>query len=444
MRYCSLFACFVLGLMLSQPVMAQSREDKVRNDKKKIEAEGFWIYNDLAKGFAKAKETGKPMLVVLRCLPCEECVKLDDEIIDQNPVVRPLLDRFVCVRLVSTNGLDLSIFQYDTDQSFAVFMLNADRTIYGRFGTRSARSEWVGDVSVEGLGQALQGALDLHQKFGEVKPSLLAKTGPAPLFKAPEKFPKLEGKFGSELDYGGNVVRSCIHCHQIGEALRDFHRQKGRIPENILFPYPHPKSIGLVLDPDQRAVVKSVTAGLQAETAGFKAGDIIESFAGQPLLSIADVQWVLHNTPAEGATVKAVVRRGTKTQTLELKLAANWRRQDDLGWRASTWDLRRTATGGIFAKAITDEERAKLNLKPAEMALEIQHVGQFSPHDAAKKAGFVKGDIIVSFDGQSNLMRETDLVVWSLDHRKAGDKVDATILRGGQRKSLTLVIPSAN
>ncbi|WP_068142110.1 thioredoxin family protein [Roseimaritima ulvae] len=38
-----------------------------------------------------ARDTGKPLLVVLRCIPCEECVKLDDDLVDQNPKLRPLL-----------------------------------------------------------------------------------------------------------------------------------------------------------------------------------------------------------------------------------------------------------------------------------------------------------------------------------------------------------------
>ena len=63
------------------------------------------------------------------------------------------------VRLISANGLDLSLFQFDTDQSFAVFLLNADGTIYGRFGTRSDQTLWTDDVSIEGLGKALEGAL---------------------------------------------------------------------------------------------------------------------------------------------------------------------------------------------------------------------------------------------------------------------------------------------
>ena len=83
-------------------------------------------------------------------------MKLDDELVDTHPVIRPLLEQFVCARQVSTNGLDLSLFQYDTDQSFAVFFLNADKTIYGRFGTRSHRTEWLGDVSLKGLAKALK------------------------------------------------------------------------------------------------------------------------------------------------------------------------------------------------------------------------------------------------------------------------------------------------
>ena len=39
-------------------------------------------------------------------------------------------------------GLDLSLFQFDYDQSFAAFLMNADKPIYGRFGTRSGRPDF--------------------------------------------------------------------------------------------------------------------------------------------------------------------------------------------------------------------------------------------------------------------------------------------------------------
>ena len=46
------------------------------------------------------------------------------------------------------------------------------------------------------------------------------------------------------------VVPTCIHCHQLGEAERRFYRDAGRpIPERLLFPYPNPKALGLVIPP---------------------------------------------------------------------------------------------------------------------------------------------------------------------------------------------------
>src|SRR5581483_3790542 len=158
------------------------REKQVRDDKLKVEADGFWIYNNLPKAFDQAKAEKKPIVVVLRCIPCQECVKLDDNLVDKDPVLRPLLDKFVRVRVVSTNNLDLGLFQYDYDQSFAVFFLNANGTIYGRFGTRSHRTNWVGDVSLDGLAKALEGALECHRFSPENKEWFAGKRGPKPLF----------------------------------------------------------------------------------------------------------------------------------------------------------------------------------------------------------------------------------------------------------------------
>ena len=45
---------------------ARDRDTLVRNDRKAFEEDSHWIYNDLAKGFAAAKESGNPMLVVFR------------------------------------------------------------------------------------------------------------------------------------------------------------------------------------------------------------------------------------------------------------------------------------------------------------------------------------------------------------------------------------------
>jgi hypothetical protein len=435
----TILCLIVILVVASGPAAAQkNREDKVRDDRRKVTAEGFWIYNDLAAGFALAKKNGKPLLVALRCIPCEACVKLDDELVDRDPRVRPLQEKFVCVRLISTNGLDLSLFQYDYDQSFAVFLLNADGTVYGRFGTRSHRTVWEDDVSVAGLAAALRGALALHAEYPNNKPILAAKRGAKPEFSSPEQYPLLHGKFGPKLDYSGEVVASCIHCHQIGEAQRQLVRdRRQRFPDKLLFPYPHPKAIGLILDPKKEALVRRVEDGSPAARSGFRAGDEIVSLEEQPLLSIADVQWVLHNAGDE-ASLTARVRRDGETVSLALTLTKGWRRRDTLSWRASSWSLRRMAVGGLLLEELSPDERKKADLAEMGMALRVRHVGQFGPHAAAKRAGFRPGDIVVSFDGKTDLLRETDLLAYALDAHPPGERVPILVRRGRERIELSL------
>jgi len=428
----------VLSVMATGVVFGQTREQKVLADRKKFEGDTLWIYNDLPSAFAEAKKSGKPLLAVLRCIPCEECVKLDDDLVNQDKRVRPLLEKFVCVRVVSTNGLDLSLFQFDYDQSFAAFLLNGDGAIYGRFGTRSHQTSWSDDVSIEGLAKALAGGLELHEQYPKNKAALSGKRGPAPDFASPELYPALKGKYTSKLNTEAKVVQSCIHCHQIGDAQRDLHRgKKEPFPEQLLFPYPHPKAIGLILDPKERATVLQLEKGSLADKAGFQNGDRIQKLQGQSLLSIADVQWVLHQTSSQGTTVKAEVQRGERTKEITIELPKGWRQRDDISWRASTWGLRRMATGGMLLESLTAEERAKAGIAESAMALRAKHVGQYGPHAAAQNAGFKKDDIVISFDGRSDLMREADLIAHALT-RRPGERVNVTLLRDGKKLNLPL------
>ena len=159
--------------------------------------------------------------------------------------------------------------------------------------------------------------------------------------------------------------------------------------------------------------------------------------SGKPLLSIADVQWVLHHAKAP-ATLTATLRRGAQEQKLSLELDAGWRRGNDISWRVSTWDLRRMVSGGLVLKELTVDEREKAGLASAVLGLRVDYVGQYNDHAAGKRAGFLKNDIVVACDDQDQAMSESDWLQRLLQKRMPGDRLPVTVLRGTERVKLEL------
>ncbi len=348
------------------------------------------------------------------------------------------MDRFICVRLVQANALDLSLFQFDYDLTFAAFFMNADRTIYGRFGSRSERQDATKDVSIEGFRQALAAALELHRHYPGNKAVLAGKQPKPARFKSPDDYPSLRGKYQAKLDYEGKVVQSCMHCHQVREAERHFFRDENKpIPDEVLYPYPMPDAIGLALDPKEKSKVRSVVGGSAAEQAGFRAGDEVLTLEGEPILSIADVQWVLHNA-GDRETLHANLMRGRKKLDLSLALTGAWRRRAEIAWRATTWELRRMAAGGLLLEELTAAERREANLAADALALRVKHVGEYGEHAAAKRAGFKQDDILVSVDGQTSRMTESGLFGYLLQKRMPGEKISVQALRAGEQVDLEL------
>jgi S1-C subfamily serine protease len=188
-----------------------------------------------------------------------------------------------------------------------------------------------------------------------------------------------------------------------------------------------PTLIGLTLDPKEKAKVMHVVPRSAGARAGFKPGDEILLLGGQPIISIADVQWVLHHVAAP-ALLNAVVLRGRDTLKRTLELPVDWRLKNDIAWRATTWDLRRMTTGGLVLKA-----------EPGtNLALRVDYVGQYNEHAAGKRAGFKKDDVIVRVDNQTSAMTESELFRFLLQNKVKGDKVSVTVLRGGEKVELTL------
>ncbi len=227
------------------------------------------------------------------------------------------MDRFVCVRVVQAWGLDLNVFQFDFWTTWTVFLLNADKALYGRYASR-------GRNDVEGLRTALAGALELHGKYPSNKEELAGKVG-APLgWRYPEELPAIreKGRFRDAVDRGG-----CIHCHNIQEGLEKSFKTSGqRLPDRVAA-YPTPERAGITLAPGERATVTDIGRSSPAEKAGLRPGDRILRAAGQPILSIADVEWALHSS-ADAGPVKLEVEREGARRELRLALPPGWRSRD--------------------------------------------------------------------------------------------------------------------
>jgi hypothetical protein len=415
----------------------KTRDQLVRDDYSNFGTLDTWIYNDVERSFETARRTGKPLLVVFRCIPCEACAQLDQEIVERDLRVQALLDQYVCVRVVQANAMDLQLFQFDYDQSFAAFIMNGDRTIYGRYGTRSHQTESDGDVSLEGFAAALEAGLEIHTAYPGNKSQLAGKQPQStPRYGTPEQFPRLK-TYGSQLDYDGKVAASCIHCHQVGESLQAVLRDDGEpIPDRLLFPYPHPKILGLVMDPNERAAILRVEPGSPAENDGLRAGDKILSLNGQPIISTADMQWVLHNA-ADEDELPISIERGDRAMQLTIRLPSGWRTRGDISWRATSWALRRMTTGGLLLADLPSERRVERKIGDDKLALEAMHVGEYGDHAHAKRQGFQKGDVIVSIAGESKRMRESDLFAL-LVNRPVGETLPVTVLRGSEQVELSL------
>src|SRR5687768_8396216 len=97
--------CLMAGLMLiSLAAFAGAGEpSELGKSLKDIEVAPHWIYDDFPKAVAEAKQSGKPILVVLRCVPCPPGRTLDEQVMRPDSGLEAIEKKFVCVRLIQAN-----------------------------------------------------------------------------------------------------------------------------------------------------------------------------------------------------------------------------------------------------------------------------------------------------------------------------------------------------
>jgi len=349
-----------------------------------------------------------------------------------------VLERFVCVRVVQMGGVDLSTFQFDPFLSWAVVFMNVDKTVYGRFGTaspKSKRSERDSNPNhtVAGLRAAIDKALEVHAAYEADPrtwaPKLAPKTGPPPRWKYAEKTPAAR-KYKRLERIEGKESHGCVHCHEVQRtAVDSYFMKKLKVPDRMLWVYPPPSALGLTLSKDHCAEVTAVAPGSAASAAGVQVGDELRAMAGQPLLSIADVQWVLHNLPDAGGKVATEIRRGDTTKTLTFELPDLWRRQTDFCWRYRLAGYAMWLWGGV---TLEDGPRG---IRVAQLS-----PGWFKKTNRKARNALRQGDVIVKVDGKTGWTRSTYLA-YLMREKRLGSKVQLEVLRGGKTKKISFKIP---
>jgi hypothetical protein len=229
----------------------------------------FWVYNNLPAAFAEAKREGKPLFVTFRCVPCQACKGFDAEVASGAGKIKELADEhFVAVRQVEMKGVDLSQFQFDYDLNWAAMFLNADGTVYARYGTQSAEGPDAYN-SIEGLANTMQRVLELHANYPANKDDLAGKRGPDMPYDTAVDMPGLVNKDRFE---GITNRDNCIHCHNVHDAENRHATLTGAMNHDLLWRFPLPENVGLAIDGDHGRRIESVQADSPAAKAGLKAG----------------------------------------------------------------------------------------------------------------------------------------------------------------------------
>jgi len=417
----------VAALALGQAGVAQTKLLDVLQDENARDAD-FWIYNDLAAARAEAKRTDKPLFVTFRCVPCADCKGFDAEVAKNNQRIKHLTqEAFVAVRQVEMKGVDLSQFQFDYDLNWAAMFINADGTVYARYGTQSAKGADAYN-SIESLEKTMRRVLALHKNYPANKATLAGKLGRPKPYKTALQMPGM--KHRSKLA-GSTARNNCVHCHNIHDAEHEQLHDAGRLTHDALWRYPLPDNLGLQLDPGDGRIVTAVKANSPADKVGLRPGDVLTHADGQALTSIADLQWVLHNLPNTQASVTLKATRGERAIEKKLAMRAGWKKTD-ISWRGSLWSIKPVLA--TWCASMKEKQVKLLRLAKGVKPLEVRWINTGRPEGRnAKRAGLRQGDIIIGMEGKPLRMRSEHFNMHVKLNYKVGDKLPLTLLRKGKR-----------
>ena len=431
MRYTVLAMCIFVGSSAqSHAQESGSKLLEILNDDHARGVTDLWTYNDITSAIRQAKEQNKPIFVTFRCVPCRACSGFDAEVAQGSEVIAQFArENFIPVRQVEMKAVDLDQFQFDYDLNWAAMFINADGTVYARYGTQSEEGPDAYN-SITGLKRTMERVLELHANYPANKASLADKRGPKQAIRSALQLPGMEKSATLE---GLTSRENCIHCHMIHDAQNRAAQLDGTFTQDSLWRYPLPQNVGLEIVRDHGTRIKSIADDSAAAASGLRPGEDILNMNGQAITSIADMQFVLHHLENTDVELKV---EGSQSGQRTLKLKQGWK-QTRPYWRGSLYSVSPILRS--WAPPVDDAKRAELGIPDGRGALELKYINSsMAGGKAVQESGLRIGDIIVEMGGEPV---PNDTKQWQLAIKlnyKVGDQLPLTVIRNGKRQTFTV------
>jgi predicted metalloprotease with PDZ domain len=330
-------------------------------------------------------------------------------------------------------GVDLRTYTFDYDLTFAVLLMNADGTIYHRYGSRDHTSA-TSRLSMTSLVRVMKETLEDHAIY-QKKPSPPPALPPRTI----EEIPPMARKLQKE-------KVNCFHCHMVNDAEREHAKEEKRWSRDaVIGQWPLPDRVGLSLDRDDQTLIGAVTPGSPAAAAELKAGDRLVRLGGARVRTHADVQWVLESAEGGATTIPVEsLREGDMMLLGKLELEKGWKAVNELefSWRPSVWPL--DPKPGFGGRKLAKDDLEALGLPPGAFAIKIGYLVDWGSeaHTGrnARKAGLKEGDILLAAGGKSDFATELHFQSWFRFTQKPGTTIDLEVLRDGKRRQVKLPV----
>lgn len=326
-------------------------------------------------------------------------------------------------------GVDLSVYRFDYDLTFAILLMNADGTIYHTFAGRDRRDP-MSHMSITALVRVMRATVGEHARYKAPAP---ARAAAEPL--AVESMSRI---------HPPQKAPACYHCHMVHDAMHDAAVTAKRPREETIWVWPDPVQVGLSLDREGQVLVTGVEAGSAAEKAGVEPGSRILEFGGSSPLTFGDLQRVLHEAPPGAARIPVVFERSGETKSAELALPDGWKRAapEVYAWRPYKWNLGPRA--GFGGPHLSAAELREAGLAAGAFAFRVKYIVDWGPRANtganAKRAGLRKGDVVYSVGGMDRFESVEHFHAWYCLALETGSTVEVGVIRGGERLRLALPV----